>query len=345
MNTSRNLIVAIALSVSFLNVQANFQKNIHKSWPMQNVKALTVDSKFGNINFISNRDDSVTIDVLLQIENISASKAEAIAKQIEFYFTISDGTVSARTEFNDRFKTNSDFKIVYTINIPIDRHLVIENKFGDVTLGNLKAKGNFDIQYGNIYGQNLSAPNNEKIELNLKFGNATFNNINRLNAEVGYSKLNTGNIESAEFDTQYSTMKVGEVGTFRAESKYDTFTAKSVKDLTVESKFTGWKIDLLQSIFDITTQYGDITIYEVNKNFESIKIDNSFGNIKIGIPADASYQLESESSFCEVYFPNGEIIKKTEDNYNKYIKAMIGKTTGSAKVNINTRYGKVKLMN
>lgn len=337
-------LITVALLVAFFTVRADYSKKIHKAWGISKVKALSIDNKFGNINFVDNRDDSVTIDIFIEIKDVPENKAESIANQIDFLFSLNDGILNAKTEFSDRFKSNSDFNIIYTINIPIDRDLTVENKFGNVTLGDLKANGMFDIKYGNIYGQNLQAPGGSKIKLELRYGNGTFESVNQLYANLGYSKLNTGDMESAEFETQYSIVQSGNVGTMIAESKYDNYTLESTKELTVESKFTNWKVDLLKSKFAIETQYGDVDVNEVSKSFESIKVDNGYGNIKIGISPEASYQLQSESYYCNVSFPNANIIKQIEDNNHKTIKATIGKTNPSAMVSIESRYGKVKLM-
>jgi hypothetical protein len=347
MNTTRRMkmMLMIALMGIGISAKADYQKNIHKSWPMHQVKTLMIDSKFSNIQFINTRDDSVTIDVRIEIENVTGSKAEAIVSQIDFYFSINEGTVSARTAFSDRFKSNQNFKINYTINIPIDRGLDIENKFGDVTLGNLEASGKFSIQYGNIYGRNLKAPANEPIKMELKFGNATFSAINRLDAKIDYSKFSAGNIEEADLNTQYSIIKIDDLKTLNVASKYDNYTIQSVVNAEVESKFTGWTIDFMKSNFRMNTQYGDVKIGKTGETFENIRLENSYGNINITIPAGIGYQLQSETHFCEIRFPNAEVSKRIEDNNRTSILATIGKANSPARVQINSRYGKVNLNN
>ncbi|MBN2806251.1 MAG: hypothetical protein JXR22_06295, partial [Prolixibacteraceae bacterium] len=91
MNRRLKMMLIIALMVMGISAKADYQKTIHKSWPMHQVKALMIDSKFSNIQFINTRDDSVTIDVLIEIENVTGSKAEAIASQIDFYFSMNEG--------------------------------------------------------------------------------------------------------------------------------------------------------------------------------------------------------------------------------------------------------------
>lgn len=337
-------LLAFAFVLGGLSAHADYSKSIHKSWGIDKVKSLELESKFTNIRFVSDRDDSVTIDVEIKIENVSESTGESIAEKIDFQFYLSNETLKAKTEFSDRFRTNKEFNIQYTINIPNDRNLNIENKFGNVTLGDLNAKGWFDVKYGNIYGQNLTAPDNERINLELKYGNATFENINRLFADMGYAKLNSGNIQSGEFDTQYSIVKTENVDQMLVDSKYDQYSVGTVENLNVDSKFTNWKVDEITAKFHIETQYGDVSVNKVSPGFESVNIDNAYGNIKVAIAPSASYQLSSDSYYCKVYFPDAEIIKQIEDNHHTSVKANVGKANPEAKVVVESKYGKVKLM-
>lgn len=338
-------LLALGLVFGGFAAHANYSKSIHKSWGINKVKALELESKFTNIKFVSDRDDSVTIDVEIKIDNVSQSTGESIADKIDFHFYLSNNTLKAKTEFSDRFRTNKEFNIQYTINIPIDRDLNIENKFGNITMGDLNANGMFDVKYGNIYGQNLMAPDNKKIRLELKYGNATFETINHLFADLGYAKLNSGNIESAEFDTQYSIIRTANVKDMVVDSKYDQYTGETIDNLNIDSKFTNWNLDEVTSTFHIETQYGDVKVNKVSPEFESIHIDNAYGNIKVGISPTASYKLSSESHYCKVYFPNAEIIKQTKDNHSTTIKANVGKANPEATVVVESKYGKVKLMN
>jgi hypothetical protein len=180
--------------------------------------------------------------------------------------------VNAETKFGDKFKTNQDFNIVYTINIPIDRDLEVDNRYGNVTLGDLNAMGNFEIKYGNIYGKNLTAPNDEEIKLELKYGNATFDAIKMLYAEIGYSKIIISEIGKAKFDTKYSDLKIGKVAYALFDSKYDNIKINTTDKLKIESKYTGWQIKELHSLLFLDNEFGDVEIESISPHFEELKI-------------------------------------------------------------------------
>jgi hypothetical protein len=328
-----------------INLQSNAEpvKRVHKSWPVSKVNALAVENKFGNINFVSSRNDSVTIDITIDTD-MGTRSGNRIAEQINFEFSFSEGKVNAETVFDEGFKSNQEFSINYVINIPTNKSLEVENKYGNVTLDNLKASGYFEIAYGNINGNSLIAPENQKIKLDLKYGNASFENINHLLASVSYSKLRAVKIDMAELDTRYSSIFTEKSTEIVANSRYDNYTVLDLEKIKADSKFTDWKIDKITKSLNFINEYGDIKVRNVLKNFDKISIQNRYGNIRIGIASDAAYLIKSESYYCDVIFPKTDADKYIKDDNHTIVEAFVGSRNTTSKVNIESRYGKVDLM-
>ncbi len=335
------IIVALGLSIS---AKADFSKKIHKSWSLKNVSSLSVENKFGNINFMNTRDDSVTIDVVIEINGSSESKARSIASDIRFEFSNEDGKVKAKTVIDNNFRGDKNFNINYTINIPINKYIKVENKFGNVTLGDLTSGGKFEISYGNIQGKTLLAPEKKDIEIELKYGNASFDKINSLVADIAYSKFNADAIGRASLESEYSTLILNKCLSLSSESQYDNFFISIAETLSADSKFTTWKIEDLKSKLELETEYGDVFVNHVHKDFEKIKVDNKYGNIRIKIDKNAGYKLKSDTQFCDTKLPKGEIIKSIKDDFNSFVEANIGQNSNYSTVNIVSKYGKVDLL-
>lgn len=357
MNWKTNNLKAIAMKTRVFNTilleiiillcgtssYADQVKKIHKSWPIGKVFTMAVENKFGNISFINNRDDSVTIDVSVDTD-MDSHTAYRIADKIDFEFSFESGKIDARTIFNESFRSNENFTINYIINIPTDKNLEVNNKYGNITLDNLNANGNFEVAYGNIMGNSLKAPDEEKIRLDLRYGNATFENVNRLMGTISYSKLRTTNIDEADLETRYSTIFAETCNEMFANSRYDNYTLLKVQRVKTDSKFTDWKIDQATLSAEFITEYGDIKIRKVPANFEKVILQNRYGNVRIGIAEDASYSLKSESFYCNVDFPDTKPMKYIKDNNHTSIEAFIGAKKTNSKVIIESHYGKVDLM-
>lgn len=341
--TTLSTIFTLLMIIGSLSASANFSKSIHKSWGINQVQALDLQSKFTNVSLVNNRDDSVTIDIVIKIDDVPESRGEDIAQQIEFLFSLNNGTLKAKTEFSNRFTTKTDFSIDYVINIPEDRNLNIDNRLGDLTLGNLNAKGQFEVRYGNISGLNLAAPEGEEIKLILMYGNGTFNNINKLTADIGYSKLIAGDVESGKFTTQNSIVNLDKLLAGIVDSKYDHYALEQSGDLNAHSTFTTWKIDELTSSLNIDSEYGDLDLRFIKSGFKTIDVKSSYGAVKMKFSPQASYQFRTASYFGEVKLPEANISQDITENNRRSIKGVVGESSSQSSVTIDSKYGKVNL--
>ncbi len=125
----------------------------------------------------------------ISLANASSSKARELLDKISIDFDKSGGTVIATTEIEENFRGNSNFTIDYLVNIPKDRELDISNKYGNLVLNELDAKGNFEVNYGSMTAGNMKAPAGSPIRIIVSYGKANLESINEAVMEFKYSKL------------------------------------------------------------------------------------------------------------------------------------------------------------
>ncbi|MDX9880461.1 MAG: hypothetical protein RBS73_00250 [Prolixibacteraceae bacterium] len=334
------ILIAIVFSC-FSSHSADYTKKLRKAYPKGDVAALSISNKYGTITINDAGGDSVTIDVTIVVESADGSKARQLLDQISVGFSKSGKTAMAETKISSDFKTRQNFSINYKVNIPADRDLDISNKYGNLSVNKLEARGKFDIAYGNITAEIMKAPENEPILLDLSYGRADFQEVNKLNAAIGYSKLFLGETRVLKLVSKYSTIQMNEVGELQTESKYDGFSIDEAGSITAESKYTHYNVDELKKKLVLDSAYGNITVDEVADGFETIDIDSSYGGIKLGLD-ERAYTLYAECSYCGVDYPQNLFKGNREkDNQNLKIDGKIG--NGTANVRIISRYGGVKL--
>jgi hypothetical protein len=333
------LLILSSLFVGAAGVEYN--KNIRKAWAKSSVTALTVSNKFGEVKINDIGGDSVTIKVVITIDNASQSKAKDLMDMIHIHFSKSGGMVSAETTIEDNFKSKQSFRIDYLINIPKDRDLDITNRYGNVVVNELEARGTFNVSYGNLTAGKMKAPSGSPISVIVNYGKADIETINNANMEFKYSKLYAGEIDNLVLDMKYSTLNLHKTRNLTLDSKYDGINIDEIGNLKSVSKYTNYKIGLLLASFDLDTGYGSVRINKVDSKFEAIKIVNSYGGINIGLN-DLNYRLKADCSYCDVDYPSdrykGDRIK---DNQRFSLEGNIGNGGGS--VSISSRYGGIKL--
>ena len=332
------------LIISGMLVQATgteYTKNIRKGWAKSGVTELKVSNKFGEVKINDTGGDSVTIKVVVTIDNPSSSKAKALMDKISVSFDKSGGLVSAETEIEDGFRNNESFTIDYLVNIPKDRDLNITNKYGNVIVNELDAKGYFEVSYGSMTAGNMKAPAGNPVKLIVNYGKANLESINEADMELKYSQMVADEIDQLILDTKYSTVTMHKNANLTLDSKYDGNNIDELGKLKSVSKYTNYKIGVLNESFDLDTGYGSVRINKVSEKFNRIRIENSYGGINIALN-DLNYKLQAECSYCDVKYPENRYKgNRIKENNSFNLEGNIG--AGGGFVSINSRYGGIKL--
>lgn len=343
MKSKFNLTIALMFfSILFAGAaSADYTKQIRKAWPRSSVTALKISNKFGEVKINDTGGDSVTVKVVITIDNPSENKAEELLRKIQIKVQKSGGTVTAETVIEEDFRSNKSFTIDYLVNIPKDRDLSITNKYGNLIVNELDAKGYFEVSYGSMTAGKMKAPAGNPVKIIVSYGKADLETINNAEMEFKYSKLIADQINQLTLDSKYSTVTLHKISGLILDSKYDAINIDEVGNLKSESKYTNYKIGLLSENFELNTDYGSVRISKVDAKFGQIRIVNSYGGINIGLN-ELNYKLQAECDYCDVKYPEDRYKgNKIRDTHRFSLDGNIG--TGGGKVSITSRYGGVKL--
>ncbi|MGM0621862.1 MAG: hypothetical protein ACQETJ_12500 [Bacteroidota bacterium] len=317
-------------------------KEYNESWPARSVETLKIDNKFGEVKVTNQGGNDVTIDVVVTVEAPNESRADELLEQINVVFSKSGNTVSAETRIDNDFKSRRDFSIDYLVNIPTDKNLDISNKYGNTMVNVLNANGTFDIQYGNFTANELNSPAIGTMDIMLAYGKADISLSNDLDVEVKYSTMNLGETDDLLLNSKYTVINLEKASTVETESKYDTFNFEEIGSFSGETKYTHIKIDELLQRLNIEAGYGGIRVNRVAKNFDSISITNSYGQVSLGL-GDATYSVDATCEYCGISYPEDDFTgNRMNENQTRTIEGKVGTGSGGTVV-VKSRYGQIKL--
>lgn len=321
--------------------RAEFNKQYRKAWPKSEVSAMTIDNKFGEVKVTDSGSDSVTVKVVLSFDNMPESKAMDLMNKIHIDIEKSGKMVTAQTSMDNNFNAKGSFSIDYFVDIPKDRDLTITNKYGNVVVDELQAKGVFSVSYGAITAGKIQTPAGSPLNLEVNYGKADLETVNDANIVIKYSKMYADEIGTLVMDSKYSTISISKSKSIDLQSKYDGINVDELTNLKSESKYTNYKIGLLKERFVLNTGYGSVKIGKVDSKFERIDITNSYGGINIGM-GGLNYKIKADCNYCDVAYPTDRYKgNKIKDNNRFSLEGNVG--TGGGTVNITSRYGGVKL--
>ncbi|SHF31469.1 hypothetical protein SAMN05444274_104396 [Mariniphaga anaerophila] len=323
-------------------VAAKKAKEYHESWPSNSVTTLEISNKFGDVNVAYKGGSNVTVDVIITVESSNERKIDDLLEQISVSFSKTGNTVTAETHFSRGFSTRLQFSVDYKVNIPPDKNLNITNKYGNAFVNELNASGSFDISYGNFDANQLKAPADGLVELELAYGKGGVESANNLLVEVQYSTINFGNLGELDLDSKYSIINIDKAGSVIADSKYDTFNFGLVGALSSTTKYTRIKVRELSQKLIVDAGYGGIKVDKVDENFESVQITNSYGQISLGL-GNANYLLDASCDYCGISYPESNFSgNRISERQMRKVNGKVGSGTGGT-VFVKSRYGQINL--
>lgn len=310
-----------------------------RSWPAQDVETLRITNKYGEVKVVDTGGGDVTVDVVVSTDNLG-KKAENILDDISVVFDKSGSTAMAETQFDSGFKSDGKFSIDYTVNIPADKNLIINLKFGNAVIQKLTGKGEFDIAYGDLTANELTG---FSTQLKLAYGKADIESLGDANVSLAYYKLFLGKAAVMELDSKYSGVNADEIREIRFHSKYDSFALGEVESLEGESKFTNYKIKVLSRKLRLESSYGTVRVDWIPAGFEIIDIISGYAQVSLGIDENASYQINASCDYCNINYPREKFRgNKMSENTSQQINGKVNEGTGG-EVKIKSRYGNIKL--
>ncbi|MEM6829976.1 MAG: hypothetical protein AAF551_05640 [Bacteroidota bacterium] len=216
---SKLFIVFLFSTHATLADQDEKKRIVEKNYSVNSTTQLHITNSFGKV-VIDSWDKS---EFLIKVEIIgkgnNEDRALRILDAIEVEISESGNTVYCETRIdnnNNKSKNNEGFEINYTVNMPSSNPLFINNRFGDVTMGDRDGDLELKVAYGSYKTGDISG----KSEVKLSFGSGSMNDINDGELTIKYSNLDVESATSLDVKQGFSNIEIGQVNDLELESKY-----------------------------------------------------------------------------------------------------------------------------
>jgi hypothetical protein len=290
----------------------------------------------------------------------------SILDQIDFK---SNGLEGIKIVLNNgkKVKGISKLKFEYTLTVPTNIDLHIEQKYEDITLLDLHGNVTLDLYESDMMAGLLSG----NTSIGMKYGKAEIGIVGALKLKLYESECSIEQTKDLILNSKYSYLKIKEAGTLRLECYEDKIDVLKHQDVIAKAKYT--------HLYLRDCTYGKFDCYETNidaGNFETINIKAKYGHFnfesikhlnfnesyenklmvaRLGdITANSKYgnyeilQLDKKLDFSESYEDDITIGKVSKDFsgidlVSKYTNLIMTFETGSLyKINANLKYTSLK---
>lgn len=272
-----------------------------KSYQVNAETTLEIENKFGTILIVPWKKDSVQITADIFLEAKSTSRLRKLKNEVEVDFTGSSRYIIARTKIGDSgsriaselralsntLGSNSRVEINYTVYVPDYINLVLNNKFGNIYIDDLKGDVDISLSNGDLKANYFSG--NSKIEL--IFAKGVIRNLGTTSLNMSYAELQIGNIEQLDLVSKSSELIIDKAGVVKMESRRDKIKMNEVEYLYGNSSFTEVKIRDFIREADCKMNYGDLDIENILPEFSRINVESDFTDITLYTSGASKFYL------------------------------------------------------
>lgn len=347
------LIVWIVLGAGITNA-TEYTKQYKKEFNADSKTLLKIDNRYGNVTIENWDSNKINIEVTVAIENSKQEKADELLNYITINLSNQDDVIQAITTIDDKFNKHNDnnsngklLTITYIVKAPKYINLELINKYGNVYIDEILGYSNIAVRYGTLHAKNLSRDKQQpinKIYLAYTSKVAQIEKCNWVSIDIKYSKLNIDKAQAISVYSKYSTFKVGEASSIVAESRYDNYSVNKINNFTVTSG--GYSDYILKDVskkINITASYSDISIERLNKDFNSVDINNRYGSIKVNVDPLSVFEIIGHIRYGSISLPEKANVNRISESTETTINGTVGEGKTNSKMRLSAKYTTVKI--
>ena len=274
--------------------------SFRKSFPANDISVLKVIGKYGEVKINSSQKDSVIICSTITIRQNNEKLREESLSLIKTGIKKTGDTVYVVTSYDNRFfspplnKDRINFSVDYSITMPSETNLEINNSFGNVFIDNCEGYVNISVSHGNINTNMLSRGNIRPVNvLNADYGSINVAEANWLLINtVNCPSINIGNAKAVVTTSRFSKISAGTVNSIVCDSKSDMVSIGSANNVVLKGVYTAFNAGNIGDQLVADTQYGSLAIDNLANNFSTIDIKSVETPISIKVARDASFNAD-----------------------------------------------------
>ena len=365
-----NILLFLLLGVFAVNAKDDkkeYVRKVQKVFSCNSNVEVDINNSYGQVHIYAWDKNEVSVEVTISVKANTESAAENMFDRITIAFNGSNEYVLAKTKIAKQNKKwwdewigskseNLEYTINYDVYMPEEGRLSLTNKHGNAYIGSFENDASIDLKYGN-----LQVDDNEGVlNIVLGHGKAYVRNINSMVGDIKHGELKCNEAENLVLTTSYSTInietcdrlevnskhctyKIDDVKFFVNSGKYDNFKIEFLDEISMNTQFTDLAIEKLKGACNLTFNYGEVKILEVDHDFEDIIINGQYADFEIAIDEDADFKIAATSNNADIdCFPGIQFMTNKGGVAKELIGYHLNKYSKS-RINVALNYGSFDL--
>ncbi len=346
------LFILILISTNLLAQNSNC--NLKKTLPVKMGTTLTISNKYGDINVVTGKEDSLIICSTITIIQDDNNLIDRSMKLIKINIDKIKDTIFAATSYDRKFFSDTyregrkRFSVDYLIKMPAYMNLNITDEFGNIMVDELSGALNVKLSQGFLNAKNLTRGNIKPLNtLVVDHSKINIDNVNWMALTiVNCPTVNIKNARALMINSVISKIRLGNISSLVSNSKSDSYNINSITNFVSESTYSEYEIGRLDGRLISKATYGSINILDLDKWFSGIDITASQSEISLITPPDISFTADIIATDVTTDIPAGKFkgITRTVSNFSTTLLGTAGKNRNpEALIKIRLTSGKLSI--
>jgi hypothetical protein len=336
------MLLVTAASVSLAAQDAI--KEYSESYDIKQGVTLVMDTRYSEVEILKWDNNVADIHVVTQVSGTSKSRAEEILEGAKVEIGRSGNTITVNTDWgNGSSNKGIEKKIHVTVKAPSYLNVDVDNSYGDLFIQEIGGLVLLDLKYTNLKAGKLSRGDEKPYnQMEIAYGNATIDEAGYVELEIAYSDMEINNSDMLFVESKYSKMNGAKAGGIVTEGSYDKYQFDEIKSFVAELKYSGLKFGNLQKNLELKSNYTNVKITQLSRDFEKVDASLAYGNFSMGVENGTAFRIEGESRY-------GKINVSREGNLNRMKEGATEKVSGTvgsnprATVSVVAKYGNIDI--
>lgn len=349
------------LSLISFSVQAQFTetREFVKRFKIQADTRIDITNKYGKIELNTWNKDSVVIRFKMEINEKKPDKLAKTLDNLDFDITNSQYYLIVKTQIDNnrsqlesellKFKetilqTNGSIRIDLMVWLPDNRELRLENKFGDIIMGDYQGETEMILSNGKLKCGDLS----KRSVLNLSFADATINNLPNARISCNYSDIEIRNTGKLKLESKSSTIEILNSSDLNIDSRRDKFSIRIADKIDASGNFSKFSISELKGMATMRLSYGSLDLDKVQALFSHIYIEAKSTDLNLYFTPEAKFNFQITETKTDLKLgrelkeENKEVLDQKENKVRH--TGYFGKKTKEDQLIINAVGGETNIL-
>lgn len=319
------------------------QKTVKKTVVVNSDATLDVENKYGNIFITTWEEDKIDIEVIITVSANDESWVNEKLATISIEMGGTKSLYSAKTIFDrmNNSSRNSSMEINYTIKIPKNGNIKVNNQYGNIMTHDLFGSSDINCKYGKIsMGKLNNSSNTIKIDYCSK---STIDGVKNATINAKYSGISIGSFTNLDLNTSYTDINVQNGNNLKYASNYGKIVLGKINNVEGSGNYLTIKIDEIENNLKLSTNYSNLSLNGVSAKASNITINAGYTNVKITHSPNYFFDFDVSTKYANFTSEAAlEYNARIETNTSKSYKGFY-KKSGANKLSINSNYGNVNL--